>query len=69
MYKRWDGWDDVTVCDNCGRKRQEARIYLNRKIDYYVWEREPYEIHKRDKINVNICEVCLAFVEERGKLP
>lgn len=69
IAKHWNDWDSVRVCDHCGRTRQEARIYHKKRIESYVWEQEPHEIHKRQKVEVDICEVCLAFVDERGYLP
>jgi len=69
IAKKWAGWNDVSVCDNCGRTRQEARIYKNKRIPYYIVEREPNEVHERQDVQMDLCEICLAFVEEQGRLP
>lgn len=65
---RWTGWSDAEFCDNCGRSRNEARLY-KQKIPYFIWEREPLELHKREDVEAYLCEICIAFIEEQGVLP
>ena len=69
IAKKWPKWEDVLMCDNCGRKRQEARIQPKQKVPYYIVEREPYELHDRQDVMMDLCEICLAFIEEQGRLP
>ena len=68
MRKRWSGWSDAEFCDNCGTARTDARLYKMR-VPYYIWEREPLEIFDRQDIEVFLCEVCEAYMRERGVLP
>ena len=69
LPKKWANWNSVEFCDNCGRNRIEARIYPDYKVPYYIWEHTPWEITKQEFIRADLCEVCIAFLNERGILP
>jgi len=64
----WAGWDEAEFCDNCGRHRNDARLY-KKKVPYFIWEKTPWEVYDRKSISVILCEVCVAFLNEKGELP
>lgn len=77
--RKWKGWYDNTICDNCGRTRDDARIYqccISRiQWEWLDGEKEPTRRTLNKPITadktiptkfVKICEVCAAFLKERG---
>lgn len=76
---KWPGWETNLLCDNCGRTRMDARIYRVR-VSRTQWgwldgrkEPSPRTLKRAaatDKtavsMDVLLCEVCLAYLKERG---
>lgn len=74
---RWSGWNKFTCCDNCGKNRTETRIHkVKMNEDQWLWmggKASPdapvvptVNLGMNRTITVDLCEVCLFYVKERG---
>lgn len=72
--RKWPGWDEFTLCDNCGKTRDEVRIY-HARVSRVQWEwmggiqnqtKQATGDTTPCNYSADICEVCWAYLKERG---
>ena len=80
QWKRWSGWDKFDQCENCGKKRQEAKLY-NCKLTANQWNWlggvtqtgmntafTDDETEMKKWMKRDLCEICIIYLKERGPL-